>query len=175
MTPDLPRVEQVLALPHHLTMTVPQDFTDANGHMNIARYLEVHSTAGWVAYAAWGLGEDVALRGGPASFDAEHHLRYLHEVGAGDEIAVYGRVLARSPRALHYMQFLVDRTTGVLANTFETVSLSIDLAQRRTMDYPAEIAARLDAEIAVHAALDWAAPVCGAMGVRGSVTGAPSA
>ena len=167
MKPDQPSALQVLALPHHLTMTVPAEFVDANGHMNIARYLEVHSRAGWVAYAAWGLGEDVALRGGPASFDAEHHLRYLREVGAGDEISVHGRVLARSPRALHYIQFLVDRTTGVLANTFETVSLSIDLAQRRTVDFPTQIAARLDAEIAVHAALDWAAPVCGTMGVRG--------
>lgn len=167
MTPDLPTAAQVLALPLHLTMTVPQEFADANGHMNIARYLEVHSRAGWVAYAAWGLGEDEARRGGPASFDAEHHLRYLREVGAGDEIAVHGRLLGRSPRALHYMQFLVDRTTGVLANTFESVSLSIDLSQRRTVDFPSAVAARVDAELAVHAALGWAAPICGAMGVRG--------
>ena len=46
------------------------------------------------------------------------------------------------------------------------MSLSIDLSQRRTVDFPAEIARRLDAEIAAHAALEWAAPTCGAMGLR---------
>ncbi|MEO7058431.1 MAG: thioesterase family protein [Lapillicoccus sp.] len=156
----------MLALPPTLTMTVPDEFTDANGHMNIARYMEVHSRSGWVAFSRWGLGEEVALAGGPASFDAEHHLRYLREVRAGDEISVHGRVLGRSPRALHFMQFLVDRTTGVLANTFETVSLSIDLEGRRTVDWPAEVAARIDAQLAADTALDWAAPTSGAMGVR---------
>lgn len=164
--PALPSAAQVLALEPNLVLTVPDDFTDANGHMNIARYMEVHSRAGWVAFERWGLGEERALAGGPASFDAEHHLRYLREVHAGDEISLHGRVLGRSARALHFLQLMVNRTTGVLANTFESVALSIDLGARRTVDFPPEVGALIDAQLARDAALDWPAPTCGAMGLR---------
>ena len=166
MRTAIPTLEQVDALPADLELVVPPEFTDANGHMNIARYLEVHSDSGWVAYATFGLGEANARAGGPTTFDAEHFLRYLHEVHAGDRVTVHSRVLGRTAKALHVMQFLVDRTTGEVANTFEALSVSVDLTTRRSAVFPDRIAALLDARIARDAGLPWDAPVCGAIRLR---------
>jgi len=164
--PALPTPDQVGALPLGLALTVPPDFTDANGHMNIARYLELYSRAGWVAFARFGLGEETALAGGPATFDAEHYLRYAAEVHAGDEITVHSRLVGRSAKAVHHVQLLLDRTTGAVASTFEAVSVSIDLAVRRPTPFPPAVAAALDAQLARDTALPWPPPLCGVIGAR---------
>ncbi len=164
--PALPTPEQVEALPLNLGVTVPPEFTDANGHMNIARYLELYSRAGWVAFSRFGLGEEVALAGGPATFDAEHYLRYAAEVHSGDEITLHSRLVGRSAKAVHHVQLLLDRTTGAVASSFEAVSVSIDLAVRRPSPFPPAVAAALDEQLSLDAALPWDPPLCGVIGVR---------
>ncbi|MEO3937513.1 thioesterase family protein [Dermatophilaceae bacterium Soc4.6] len=164
--PALPTPEQVAQLPQHLALVVPPEFTDANGHMNIARYLELYSRSGWVAFSRFGLGEETALAGGPATFDAEHYLRYAAEVHAGDEVTLHSRLVGRSAKAVHHVQLMLDRTTGTVAGTFEAVSVSIDLAVRRPTPFPPAVAAALDAQLAVDTALPWSPPLCGVIGVR---------
>lgn len=164
--PALPSAEQVADLPLNLAFTVPPEFTDANGHMNIARYLELYSRAGWVAFSRLGLGEEVAQAGGPATFDAEHYLRYAAEVHSGDQVTLHSRLVARSAKVVHHVEFLLDRTTGVVASTFEAVSVSIDLAVRRPTPFPPGVSAALDARLALDTALPWPAPLCGVIGVR---------
>ncbi|MDQ2755030.1 MAG: thioesterase family protein [Actinomycetota bacterium] len=164
--PTLPTLGQAAALPLNLSFTVPPEFTDANGHMNIARYLELYSRAGWVAFSRVGLGEQTALAGGPATFDAEHYLRYAAEVHAGDEVTVHSRLVGRSDKAVHHVHLMLDRTTGTVASTFEAVSVSIDLTVRRPTPFPPEVAAALDAQLALDAALPWPPPLCGVLGVR---------
>lgn len=163
--PALPTVAQVLALGSSYELVVPSAFTDGNGHMNIARYTEIHSDGGWRWFEQFGLGEAVAAAGGASSFDVEHHARYLREVREGHTVVHCGRLLGRSERAVHSMQFIVNRTTGELANTLECVALSVDLTQRRVAAFPPEIAAALDVELERGKALDWVAPVCGVMTV----------
>lgn len=166
MPAPLPAPDQVLALPPALTLVVPPEYTDANGHMNIAKYLQVHSDAGWIAFSRFGLGEETAAAGGPATFDVEHYLRYAAEVHEGDEISVHPRLVARSTRAVHHVQLLLDRTTGQVANVFEAVSVSVSLETRRSIAFPPEVAAALDARLALDTALPWPAPTCGVLGVR---------
>jgi acyl-CoA thioester hydrolase len=166
MTTPTPTFDQVRALPCAHEQVVPAHFADANGHMNIVRYMELHNEAAWKHMSQFGLGEEHALEGTAGSFEVEHHLRYLREVHVGDLVAVHFRTLGRSDKAFHVMQFLLNVTRRELANTLESVSLSVDMGNRRTAPFPPDVAARLDAQLMVDRALDWPVPLAGAMGAR---------
>lgn len=164
--PPFPTVAQVLALPSAYSLVVPDDYIDGNGHMNIARYMQIHSDGGWAYFAQVGMSEEVARAGGPTSFDVEHHIVYRREVHAGDEVSVHVRVIDRSERALHSLQFLVNRTRGEIANTHEALSLCVDLSTRSLTTFTDEVARDIDAQLAIDRALDWAPPLSGSMSVR---------
>ena len=161
-----PSYDELAVLPAYNPLTVPPEFEDLNGHMNIAHYL---TTAGWgveFAYRDTGLTADRHLVDQLGTFTAEQHLVYLSEVLVGSEVSVRVRFLARSARALHAQAYLLDDTHGRLSYTMEIVTIHIDFATRRTTPWPDAVAAAFDARIAEHAALPWAAPLSGCMGVR---------
>ena len=161
-----PSAEQVLALPTAYSVVVPPDYTDGNGHLNIARYMQLHSDGGWAYFARFGLSEESAATGGPTTFDVEHHVVYRREVLAGQEVSVHVRLVDRSDTALHSIQFLVNRTTGEVANSHEAMSISMDLRTRTVAPIPGELARRLDVRLAADRALGWEPPLCGAMAIR---------
>lgn len=153
-------------MPAYNSITVPPDFEDFNGHMNIAHYL---TTASWgveYAYRDAGLAEDRHVVDGLGTFTAEQHLIYRSEVLVGSDVSVRVRFVGRSERALHVQAYLLDDTNRRLSYTMEIVSLHIDFATRRTTPWPAGVAATLDARVAEHADLPWAAPLSGSMAVR---------
>jgi acyl-CoA thioester hydrolase len=161
--PPIP-LEQVTALQLLLREQIPPEYQDENGHMNVRWYMKVFDDAGYPFVASLGITPDYHAEHGTGGFDLEHHLHYLNEIHIGDTIAVYGRLLARSDKRIHYMMFLVNETKGKLAGTFECVNSFADLRARRTAPYPPAIADRIDARLAEDTALAWAAPVCGVMG-----------
>lgn len=163
MKPTLPPLDAVTALPLLLRVTVPADYQDINQHMNIRHYLSIFDDAGWALYERLGLLPDALLPRGLSTFDLEHHVHYLNEVLVGDTAAVYGRMVARSAKRIHYLMLMVNETRGSLSAIFECVNTFVDLTTRRTTPYPPDIAERMDELIAAHQALTWDAPVCGVM------------
>lgn len=163
MRPTFPTVEQVQQLPCLLQATIPPEYEDLNGHMNIQHYLGLYDQAGMPFFASLGLDERYFKEQQRGIFDLEHHLFYLAEIHVGDTVAVYGRLLARSAKRLHGQWFIVNDTRQQLANTFEFISSHADLVARRTSPFPDELAGRLDELIAAHQQLTWPAPVCGMM------------
>jgi len=166
MTTPFPTMEQVRALICPLERVIPEHFADANGHMNIVRYLELHNDAGWIHMSDFGLGEEHATAGSAGSFQTELHMTYLREVHVGDVVAVHVRLVERSAKAIHLVQFLVNLTRGEVANTFESLGLSVDLASRKVVPFPQPVAELLDAQLAIDQALDWPAPHASAIRVR---------
>ncbi|MFV0462531.1 MAG: thioesterase family protein [Nostocoides sp.] len=160
-----PSIDGVRVLPLAYERVVPEHFTDANGHMNIVRYMQVHNSAAWNYLGRFGLGKDDARQGRAGIFDIEHHVRYLREIHVGDHVAVHTRLLARSDKGLHAMQFLVNMTRNELANTLEWVSLSVDMSTRRSAPFPPNVGALLDAQLLIDQALNWPVPAAGAMGL----------
>lgn len=166
LSSPFPAAADVVALPSAYRRVVPTEYTDGNGHLNIARYMQLHSDGGWAYFARFGLSEESAAAGGPTTFDVEHHVRYRREVHAGHEVSVHVRLVDRSPTALHSLQFLVNRSTGEVANTHEALSLSVDLATRSVAALPGTVADLLDAQLAHDRALPWEAPLSGAIAIR---------
>jgi acyl-CoA thioester hydrolase len=88
-------------------------------------------------------------------------VQYLSEIRVGQTVAVYIRVLGRSPKRLHFMEFMVNESSSALSSTMEVLCAHADLRVRRTSPFPSDLAERLDAIIEDHQRLDWEAPVCG--------------
>ncbi|MEI2776381.1 MAG: thioesterase family protein [Tetrasphaera sp.] len=166
----MPTYADVVQLEACYTLVVPPEFGDANGHMNIVRYMQIHNDGGWAFLSSVGLGPEHAQAGSGASFDVEHHLRYLREVHCGDTLTLHVRMLERSAKALHVVHFLLNQSRQEIANTLEYVTVSVDLTARRVAPWPAHVAELLDARLAQDAALGWAFIGNPAMALTGSGT-----
>lgn len=160
----LPTYDQVLELPAQRTQAVPPEFIDVNGHMNIGRYLQLGAEGVWVRCSEdFAMGEDYIPERGLSNFTAEHHIRYLAEVLEGEEVSTHVRLLSRSDKVIHAMALILNRSRQRLACTVEVTLLHVDMAGRRAVRFPDDIAPRLDAALKADD-LDWPAPVCGSMG-----------
>ena len=165
MPVTMPTVEQLAALPAYLRKTIPPEYKDAMGHMNIRWYMALYDDAEWDFFAAFGLDNDYYQTQHAGGFALQQFVRYLAEVHIGDTVAVKMRMIERSAKRIHYIDFMVNETQNVLASTMEVLVTHADLQARRSAAFPPDIAAKIDAMIAQHNALEWDAPVSGAIKV----------
>ncbi len=161
--PEIP-LEKILALkPACLSITVPETYRDANGHMNVRWYAAIFDEAGDSLHERLGLTSKFHGIHRTGTMDLENHLNYLHEVLAGDHLVVFARLVGSSAKRIHYLMFMVNQTRETLSSIFECVNSFVDLNLRKTAAFPPEIALKIHAEIVAKDALDWTPPVCGAM------------
>ena len=117
-------------LPVTVDRQIPQSWTDYNGHMNEAHYIEISAQASDRFMEM--IGADAAyIASGSSYFTVENHVCYLHEITAGDRIYVTTQVIAGEGKKLHLFHRLIT-TSGVVAATVETMLLHVDLGTRRT-------------------------------------------
>jgi acyl-CoA thioester hydrolase len=161
----MPTTEQLETLPLYLRKTIPPEYRDAMGHMNIRWYMALYDDAEWDFFAAFGLDNDYYQTQHSGAFSLQQFVRYLAEVNIGDTVSVRMRMLDRSPKRLHYMNFMINETKNVLASTMECLTTHADLNARRSSPFPSDIAAQIDSFITEHRALTWEAPLCGAIKV----------
>ncbi len=160
MLPDL------TTLPITCQKTIPEEYIDIMGHMNVTWYIYLFDQATRTFFRSFGFGEPYVERTGMGSFALEQHIRYLGEVRLGDQVTLRTRALGRSEKTLHFIHFMLRDRDGSLAATSELVGAHADLTLRRIAPFPLEVVQALDRVLAEHARLPWQAPVCGVMGVH---------
>ena len=160
---SFPSVSQLEELPVQLTMTIPPEWEDRNGHVNVQFYLALYELGGWEILAEAGIDEAWFNQNRYSMFDLENHLCYRAELVVGEQVTAYGRILGRSDRRFHGMYFIVSDTRGRLAATLEYVTAGVDMATRRIEPFPDELKHALDRQLGKHGKLGWAAPACGMM------------
>ena len=133
-------------------LDVRPEWTDANGHMNVAYYVLAFDRATDAFYDRLGLGWS-SLEQGRSLFTLAMNVDYLKEVFAGEAIRITSRLLDCDTKRLHYLHEMTLARDGALAATNEIVALNVGMAARKSEPFPAEIAARLAAMKAAHAAL----------------------
>ncbi|WP_417804546.1 thioesterase family protein [Thalassospira lucentensis] len=128
---------------------VPSAWTDYNGHMNEAHYVEIGS---WATDGLMGLvGADEAyIAGGLSYFTVETHVRYLDEVLQDDTLTVSTQVLEGAAKKMHLFHRLW-RSDGTLSATVETFLLHIDLKSRRSCPATPLVEGKLVAMAQAHA------------------------
>lgn len=164
MKPPSISLEQVAELDVVYRTVIPPEYEDENGHMNMRWYLALYDEAWYPVAAQFGVTDDYRKAHQVGGFDLEHHIHYLREVMIGDEVSITVRLVNRTEKRVHYLMFMVNESRGVLASIFECVNSFGDMAARRTVPFPPEIAAAIDEMLARHQALAWEPPVCGVMG-----------
>jgi acyl-CoA thioester hydrolase len=162
--PPFVSLESVRALePPSLQITVPAAWADANGHMNMRWYVALFDDAGDEVHQRVGLTPDFHRLHQTGTVDLEHHTHFLREVKPGDKVVVYSRLVAVSPKRLHYLMFLVNETRDQLAAIFECMNAFLDLASRKTAPFPPAILEKIETSLYRDKKLAWPPPVSGAM------------
>ncbi len=129
---------------------VPLDWTDYNGHMNEARYLQAFGDATDRFMEIIGCDAAYIATGG-SFFTAETHIRHLGEVQAGQRIEVRTRLLAAEGKRMHLWHEM--RVDGEAKATGEHMLIHVSLATRRASPPGAAVAARLAGVRAAHEGL----------------------
>ena len=158
-----PGIARIRELPVQLTMTIPPEWEDRNGHVNVQFYLALYELGGWEILEEVGIDEAWFAAQRYSVFDIEHHLDYRSEIIVGEQVTAYGRILGRSDRRFHGMYFMVNDTRESLAASLEYLTAGVDMQTRRSAPFPDELAAALDRQLEKHRLIGWAPPTCGLM------------
>jgi len=142
---------------------VPLDWTDYNGHMNEARYLQAFGDATDRFMALIGCDADYIATGG-SYFTAETHIRHVDEAGAGAVIEVRTQVLSGTGKKMHLFHEMYEGAR--LLATGEHFLLHVSLETRRPSEPSKAIAAALGRIATAHAALPVPEGVGRAVGQR---------
>ena len=138
-------------LPVTADRQIPPSWTDYNGHMNEAHYLEAAAAATDRFMEL--IGADAHyVASGKSYFTVENHIRYLSELHAGQRLVITTQVLTGEGKKMHLFHFLKDER-GMLAASVETFLLHVDLTTRQTSMPDAHVAERLQTFARDHAGL----------------------
>ena len=161
MPAKMPALDQVLELPAMLTLTIPPEWQDINGHVNVQHYLGIYDRAGWPLLDLLGIDESRFKVDKVGFFDLEHHIWYLAEMHVGDEVSAHMRFVGLSAKRFHGLVFIVNRTRGSLASAIEFVTSGADLRTRRSAALPEDVHGRVAALVEEHRRLSWPPPGSG--------------
>tara|TARA_R110002096_G_scaffold16492_14_gene56502 strand:- start:899 stop:2374 length:1476 start_codon:yes stop_codon:yes gene_type:complete len=129
---------------------VPLDWTDYNGHMTEAKYLQAFADATDRFMELIGCDADYISSGG-SYFTAETHIRHVDEVHAGAMLEVRTRVLMGAGKKMHLWHEMYEGDR--LLATGEHFLLHVSLATRKPSDPSADIEAALVRFAEAHAKL----------------------
>ncbi|MBM9465551.1 thioesterase family protein [Aeromicrobium sp. YIM 150415] len=163
---DTPTIEQLDELGIIHRRTVPPEFEDLNGHVNVRHHYTLHMEGAHAVFAdELGVDEERAARG-EGTFSLSQYIRFASEILVGHDVSVHWRLLDRSDKIIHGMTILADRTTGKVASTSEFIEAFVDLNTRRVAPMPQDLADLLDKLLATHRELPWELPLSEPLAVR---------
>jgi carnitine 3-dehydrogenase len=139
-------------LPITADRQIPVSWTDYNGHMNEAHYLEAGSLATDQFMELIGADADY-IASGRSYFTIETHVRYLNELHAGEKLIIRTQVLQGEGKKLHLFHYLYG-ADDTLAATVETLLLHVDLTTRSSSLPAPDVLEKTQAFHHVHALLE---------------------
>jgi len=147
-----------------VTRAVPLDWTDYNGHMNEARYLQAFGDATDRFMEIVGCDAEYIATGG-SYFTAETHIRHIDEVHAGTRIRIETLCLEGQGKKMHLFHSMFDGDR--LLATGEHMLIHVSLETRRASNPSDAIASKLAAIAQTHSVLPRPDGVGKAVGVKG--------
>lgn len=153
------------SLPIGYQKQIPTDYLDEFRHMNVMWYTHLFSCALDDIFSRIGLTNEYFEKNHAGTFALQGFIRYINEVRVGQHVTIRTRVIARSEKRFHFLHFMTNDDTKVVAAISEGVGTHVDLAIRKSSPFPHEVAVAFDRLLAEHASLPWQAPLCGALHV----------
>ena len=132
---------------------VEDQWTDYNGHLNMAYYAVLFDRSAEEMFEGFGLGEDYVKRTNCTTFTLETHTTYANELHTGDEVRIETQIIGADQKRVHYVQQMFRGETTYLACVLEVMVSHIDLTAKRTSPFPAEIQDKINEMAKIHKAL----------------------
>jgi acyl-CoA thioester hydrolase len=133
--------------------TVEDQWTDYNGHLNMAYYNVIFDRCADEAFLALGLGPDYVKAANASFFTLEAHVTYLRELHAGEKVRVTLQILDHDSKRVHYVQQMCQAREGWLAAVSENIVMHVDMTAKKAAPFPPPVLERIAAMHAAHRAL----------------------
>lgn len=146
-------------------MDVETQWTDYNGHLNMAYYNVLFDRAADEGLEALGMGPAYARDRRLTVYTAEIHVCYLRELHAGHKVRGTFQLIGHDAKRLHSFQEL-RHEDGWLAATSEVLSLHVDMAGPNVAPFPPDVLAKVEAMAAKHASLPRPAQAGKSIGIK---------
>tara|TARA_B100000959_G_scaffold264980_1_gene306022 strand:- start:130 stop:597 length:468 start_codon:yes stop_codon:yes gene_type:complete len=117
------------------TGKVLPEWTDYNGHMNLAFYIHLFDSSWEVLLEKFNIGENSAKNEKRTTFAVESHTTYDMEVKVDDEVDMNLLFLDFDKKRLVYKLEMIHKKDKYLASTTEVCSLYVDLSARRVTEF----------------------------------------
>tara|TARA_B100001123_G_scaffold312757_1_gene349835 strand:+ start:443 stop:913 length:471 start_codon:yes stop_codon:yes gene_type:complete len=116
-----------------------KDWTDYNGHMNVAYYVLIFDIYGAEKLMTeFKMGEDSAKTTNKSTMVVESHITYNQEVKEGDEVDVNLIYFDHDKKRLLYKLEMIHKSKKYLVSTVESLSLYVDLKERKVSEFEDE-------------------------------------
>jgi acyl-CoA thioester hydrolase len=146
-------------------MDVEPQWTDYNGHLNMAYYNVLFDRAADHGLSALGITLDYVKTRKLTIYTAEAHITYVRELHAGQKVYATFHIIDHDLKRLHVFQELYHED-GWLAATSEIMSLHIDQSGPKVAPFPADILANIEAMAREHARLERPTRVGRSIGIK---------
>ena len=120
------------------TEKVIKEWTDYNGHMNVAYYIHIFDTAADIILDKFKMAGESAKKNKKSTFVVETHTTYDREVKLGEQVEIHLTYLDHDKKRIHYKVSMIHKEKKYLAATTEVLSLYIDLNKRKVTEFEAE-------------------------------------
>ena len=121
------------------TKKIIKDWTDYNGHMNVAYYVLIFDLYGAeFLMTKFEMGEHSAKTTKKSTMVVESHITYNQEVKEGDEVDINLVYFDHDAKRLQYKFEMLHKTKKYLASTMEILALYVDLEKRKVAEFEEE-------------------------------------
>ena len=117
---------------------VIKEWTDYNGHLNVAFYVHIFDIAADVMLDNFKMGGESAKKDKKTTFVAEMHTIYNQEVRLGEEVETKVTFIDHDKKRIHYRLSMFHKEKKYLAATNEVLSLYVDLNKRKVVEFDSD-------------------------------------
>ena len=117
------------------TEKVKKEWTDYNGHLNVAFYVRIFDIAADIMLDNFKMGGMSAKKDKRTTFVAEMHTIYNQEVRLGEEVEIHLTYVDHDKKRIHYRLSMFHKEKKYLAATNEVLSLYVDLSKRKVVEF----------------------------------------
>jgi len=117
------------------TEKVIKEWTDYNGHLNVAFYVRIFDIAADVMLDNFKMGGVSAKKDKRTTFVAEMHTNYYQEVRLDEEVETHITFVDHDKKRIHYKLSMFHKEKKYLAATIEVLSLYVDLSKRKVVEF----------------------------------------
>ena len=117
---------------------VIKEWTDYNGHLNVAFYVRIFDIAADVMLDNFKMGGKSAKKDKKTTFVAEMHTIYNQEVKLEEEVETHVTYIDHDKKRIHYRLSMFHKEKKYLAATNEVLSLYVDLSKRKVVEFTSD-------------------------------------